>query len=141
MKAWPCPPYPLQRTLYPLYQRLGGPQSSLDWCTKSHPHRDSIHRLQLTVSSYTHYPVPAHKTLKIRYTEHILHSRSNNPQVAYAVRTLNKCHECDLFMKSCGWPNPSTENSKNDCLRKFRCSSSGESVVSIQHLVCVTVCR
>jgi hypothetical protein len=44
-------------------------------------------------SHYTHYAVLAHKTSIKRYTEHTSYTRSNNTQVAYAVHTLNNCHE------------------------------------------------
>jgi hypothetical protein len=33
---------------------------------------------------------------KIRYTEHISYTSSNNPQVAYAAHTSKNCHGYDL---------------------------------------------
>jgi hypothetical protein len=46
-------------------------------------------------SLYTHYAVPAHKTFKTRYIAHISYTTSYNPHVAYAIHTLNNCHEYD----------------------------------------------
>jgi len=54
------------------------------------------HTLQSVASRYTRYAGPANKTLKIRYTEHIRYTRSNNPTVAYAVHILNNGNEYGL---------------------------------------------
>jgi len=61
-------------------------------------------------SRYITYGVPAHKTTIIRYTEHIPYTRSNNPQVAYTVHTLN-CHEYDPIDEIMGLAKPFTERS------------------------------
>jgi hypothetical protein len=78
---------------------------------KSHLHWDSNPRLQPIVSSYTHFAVPAHKTLKIRHTQHISYARSNNPQVDSAVHTLNNHHEYDPVDEILGMAKPFTEMS------------------------------
>ena len=45
--VWPLPLpgrfTPRKEILYPFYRRVGGPQTGLDGCRKSHPNRDSIH--------------------------------------------------------------------------------------------------
>jgi hypothetical protein len=56
---------------------------------------------------------------KIRYTGHISCTRSNNPQVAYAVYALNNCHEYDPVDEIMGLAKSFTERSQNECLRKF----------------------
>jgi hypothetical protein len=63
------------------------------------------------------YGVPAHKTTIMRYTEHISYTKSSNPQVAYAVHTLNKCHEYDPVDEIMGLAKPFTERLYNVCLR------------------------
>jgi hypothetical protein len=54
---------------------------------------------------------------KITYTRHISYTRPNNPQVAYAVHTLNSCHEYDP-VEILGLAKSFIERSQNECLRK-----------------------
>jgi hypothetical protein len=71
------------------------------------------------VSHSTDYAGPANKTLKMRYTEHIRYTRSNNPIVAYAEHILNNCHEYGLVDEIMELPQPFTERIQYECLRKF----------------------
>ena len=74
---------------------------------------------QFIVSRYTHYVVPAHKTSKTRYNEHISYTSSNNPQVTYAEQTLNNSHEYARVDEIRGLAISFTERSENERLRKF----------------------
>jgi hypothetical protein len=68
---------------------------------------------------YTHYTGPANKTLKIRYTEHIRYTRSNYPQIAYVVHTLNNCHEYGLINEIVELAKLFKESTQDEYLRKL----------------------
>jgi len=50
----------------------------------------------------------------IIYTEHIRYTRSNHPQVAFAVQVLNNCHEYGL--DEIQQAKPFTKRTKDECL-------------------------
>jgi len=97
-EGWPWSLYPLDRNLVPTVQETGW-DPVLFWSraeillpkTGFNPHTH-----QSVASHYTRYADLTNKTLKMRYTEHIRYTRSNNPTVAYAVHILNNCHEYGL---------------------------------------------
>ena len=64
---------------------------------------------QPVASHYTHCAGLAHKTLKIRYYEHIRYTRFNNAKVAYAVHILNNGHEYGLADEKTQLAKPFTE--------------------------------
>ena len=121
MKAWPWQVYLLERNLIPTVQETGWAPGSV-WS-------DAINlvptmgfnpqTLQSIASRYTHYTDLANKTL-IRYTEHIRYTRSNHPQVAFAVQVLNNCHEYGL--DEIQQAKPFTKRTKDECLWKFLCA-------------------
>jgi len=64
-------------------------------------------------------PGPQNIKNKIRYTEHISYTRSNNPQVAYAVHTVNNCHAYDPGDEIMGLASPFTEGRRITASENF----------------------
>jgi hypothetical protein len=109
MKAQPWQPYPLERNLIPTIQETGwAPGPIWSGAINLVPRMGfNPQTLQSVARRYTRYAGLADKTLKIRYTEHIRHTRSNHPQVACAVglHVMNMA----LLMK-CSGQNPSQKD-------------------------------